>query len=99
MAIPPKRDARLERRTVVPAKRGKVEMADAWNITRVLLTRLIYPGNNHFNPEEFPDEFAVRPRLYRFQRRSPDCRGRSARGRPRGKADARPAQGSLGAGL
>src|SRR5258708_34992873 len=91
------RDARLERRTVVTARRGKVEMADVRHITRVLLTGLIYPGNNHFNPEEFPDEFAVRPRLYRFQWRSPDCRRRSARGRPRGKTDARPAQGRLGA--
>jgi hypothetical protein len=66
MAIPPGRDARLERRTVVPAGRGKVEMADVQYITRVLLTRLIYPGNNYLDPEEFHDEFAVRPRLYRF---------------------------------
>jgi hypothetical protein len=50
MAIPPGRDARLERRTVVPAGRGKVEMADVRHITRVLLTKPIYPGNNYFDP-------------------------------------------------
>jgi hypothetical protein len=57
---------RLERRTVVPAGRGKVEIADPRHITRVLLTTVIYPGNNDLAFEELPMNTSSAPAFIAF---------------------------------